>query len=481
MDVKKLFEGLVYRHAPSSAKREDLLITDVITAPRADAGNTLYVCTKTPLRDGRIGMRAAYAAGCRVFLCTHDAAPGDGATVLIADKPEVLLGELAARVHGYPAKRIFTVGVTGTHGKSTTVLFAEQILRLAGRRVAALTSDGLVLNGNLTPRDAIVPDAAELQRMLARMVREGVEIALLELSAYQLSCDVQIGVSFSAVALTALTSRRVGTAAYPDFDTYRTVKEKLIAAGAAVSILPVGVTLLHSTDALRVGAGGEIWAEDVHITRSFFGKLQSHLTLCTKEERIPLILPVMGDFIIDDLLFAIVIARTAGLRFGDILPLLPQLRASGRLECVYDKHGRTVFVDAAYEAEELSLALGALRKICEGRLCVLVGSVGTRSEERRAPLGRVACAFADMVYLTADNPDTEDPVSICDEMRASMKEPLRAVVIPDRRLAILRAACEMRPGDVLLLAGKGNENYQLLGGVREAFSEREILQNAMKD
>lgn len=480
MDVKELFAGLAYRHAPSSAMREDLCLTDVITAPRPDARNTLYVCTKTPLRDGRMGICAAYAAGCRVFLCSHDAAPGDGASVLIADKPEKLLGELAARVHGYPSKRLFTVGVTGTHGKSTTVLFAEQILRLAGRRVAALTSDGLVLNGSLTPREAIVPDAADLQRLLADLVKRGVEVVLLEMSAYQLSHEMQIGTAFSAVALTALTARRVG-GAYPDFATYRAVKEKLTAAGAAVTILPVGVEVLHGGTALRIGAGGDVWGEELRVIRDVSGKLHSCFSLCSKAEQIPITLPVLGDFIVDDLLFAITIARVAGLRLSSVLPILPQLCDTGRMACIYDENGCTVFVDAAYESEELSRALSVLREVCKGRLCVLIGSVGNRAKARRASLGAAACAHADLVYLTADDPDTEDPSAICDEMRAGMREPARSLIIPDRRLAILRAVREMRPGDVLLLAGKGNDAYQLRGGVREPFLEREIVSGAFED
>ncbi len=479
MDVITLLQGVAYRYAPDSAPAGEKKILDVITSPRPDAKNTLYVCTKTPLRDGHADVRMAHACGCRVFLCAHDITPGADATVLITEDPDALLGELSARVHGYPARRLTVFGITGTAGKSSVALMLGHVLQKMGKRVALLTSDGLSLAGELTPPAPIVPDAAEMQRALARMVAKGVEFALLELSAYQLTHHAAAAIPFTAVALTNLTPRYIGRDGYASFAEYRHAKERLLCAETPFAILPAGTEVTHAGRALRIGEGGVIWAEDRVPFAVQADRLGASFTLCTKEQKIPVSLPVIGDLAIENAMIATAFALVAGLELPQIATALAEALPKGRMECVCNKQQRQVFIDAAYEPEDLRVALATLRGACTGRLSVLLGSVGARAKERRAPLGRIACEGADFVYLTADDPDTEDPEGICVEMLGGMAEPSRAVIIPDRRMAILRAVREMRPGDVLLLAGKGSDETQLLGGVRLPFCEREIVQEVL--
>ena len=143
------------------------------------------------------------------------------------------------------------------------------------------------------------------------------------------------------------------------------------------------------------------------------------------------------------------------------------------------KAGRLVYLDTAFCAEDLSHALDTLRSLVKGRLCVLLGSVGGRAKERRSSLGKAACDGADFVYLCADDPDGEDPQSICEQMREGMSEPERCVILTDRRAAIKRAVREMREGDVLLILSKGQEQGQLVQGRYLPFSEREVLAEAL--
>jgi UDP-N-acetylmuramoyl-L-alanyl-D-glutamate--2,6-diaminopimelate ligase len=149
------------------------------------------------------------------------------------------------------------------------------------------------------------------------------------------------------------------------------------------------------------------------------------------------------------------------------------------MECLCASRGRAVFADAAYRPEDVEKALGLLRRHTAGKLTVLLGSVGGRAKARRAPLGRAAERGADLVYLTADDPDTENAEEICLEMAAGFSDPARYVILPDRRGAILRAVRELREGDVLLLCGKGAQQYQLIGGKQLPFCEKEIVEAAM--
>ncbi len=480
MDLTALFEGIEYRFASGSANALPE-IDDVITAPRPDARNTLYVCVNTPLRNGRTGMDAAYAAGCRAFLCTHDAFPGPDATVLLCADPEQVLGVLAARVHGHPARHLTVLGVSGSTGKSSVCLLLREVLVRAGKRVGTVTSDGVWMGEECTPHPVIVPDAADMQRILAKMVAHGVEIALLELSSYQLWHYAAAGTAFLAVALTNFTPRHIGRQEHASLQEYRMAKQRLLDCCAPFSVLPVGAPFQAVGRVLTFGEGGHFSACDVlHGNDSRHGFV-SEFTLCAQGERVQISLPLLGEVFVENALIAAALARVVGLTLSQIADGLCASVAPGRMECVLFDRGRAIYVDSAFLPEDLSVVLEALRKRCTGRLSVLLGSVGGRAHYRRAPLGRTACEHADFVYLTADDPDAEEPTGICLEMQEGMSEPLRSVIVPDRRAAIVRAVREMRPGDVLLLAGKGSAAYQFVAGERLPFCERDIVALAAKE
>ena len=197
MRASELFAGLPLLCAPENVDAE---ITRVVTSPREAGAHTLYVACKTALGNGRFGMEMAFARGCRTFLCANDAYPGEGASVWIAEDPERLLGTLAARLYGHPARGMTVLGITGSAGKSSVALQTVRVLRDFGRRVSALTSDGLDLLGEQSDPSAVVPDAARIQEALWEMARAGTEIAVLELSSYQLAHFAAEGIPFTAVS-----------------------------------------------------------------------------------------------------------------------------------------------------------------------------------------------------------------------------------------------------------------------------------------
>ena len=480
MDLRELLSGLEYRPAPGSVM-PPLEILDVITAPCSDAQNTLYVCVDTPLQNGRTGMEAAYAAGCRAFLCTHDAFPGTEATVLISPEPERMLGVLAARVHGHPARHLAVLGVSGSTGKTSVCLLLREVLERAGKRVGAITSDGVFMDKEHIRCPVIVPNAADIQRTLAKMVSRGIEIAVLELSSYQLWHHAAAGTDFLAVALTNFSPRHIGHREHASLQEYHAAKQRLLDCGAPFSVLPVGNSFRARGRVLTFGEGGDFCAKDLHSISHATRGFGMQLTLCEGADctQVSLCMPTQG--FVENALVVAALARVVGLTLTQTADGLCGASVPGRMECVLFAGGRAVYVDSAFSPEDLSVALDALSGYCEGRLAVLLGSVGERARYRRAELGRTACEHADFVYLTADDPDTEDPVGICTEMQAGMREPLRSVILPDRRAAITRAVREMRPGDLLLLAGKGSAAYQLIAGERLPFCERDIVALAAKD
>jgi UDP-N-acetylmuramyl tripeptide synthase len=185
-------------------------------------------------------------------------------------------------------------------------------------------------------------------------------------------------------------------------------------------------------------------------------------------------LPCAFAFAVQNACVAAATARALGVSLADIAASLSRAVVPGRMECVYAACGRQIYVDCCFDPQDLARALQALAPLTKGRLCVLLGSVGGRAKARRGALSRMACRHADHIYLTADDPDFEDPAAICREMLACMDEPDRAEIIPDREQAVLRAVRDMRRGDVLLLAGKGGVAYQLIRGMRMPLDERAL-------
>lgn len=453
---------------------------------RAADGNTLFVCARFATGDGHNRANAAYAVGCRLFLAERclPSLPDDAA-VLVVEDTKKLLGVLAARCCGHPGRSLTVLGITGSAGKSAVAHTLTALLRRAGRSVASLTTDGVDVNGALRASGSVVPNGADIQEILKEFLDTGVEFAVLELSAYMIEYHAHVAVPFTALLLTNFDPTHIGNGLYPDPIAYRAVKASLFEGGAPFLVFPANFAdfSVNTNGARRFcfGEGGDLQAvgmQPISERRGFGTRFTLHLKSGEKED---VSLPVPGDYAVQNALAAASLALVAGLSLREIAAGLCDCVPSGRLECVGAYEGRYIYTDVAYTGEDLARALDALSPYTRGRLSVLIGSVGGRARERRAPLGEAAVQHADFVYLTADNPDCESPALICEDIMRGMQDRARCCIIPDRRQAIMRAVLEMRPGDTLLLAGKGGERFQLIQGRREALAEREIVAKALLD
>lgn len=480
MKLFELIEDISYRLAGNPSK--DCLAQEIkrVTADYRQSGEgTLFVCTCFATGDGHNSANAAYTAGCRLFLAERNLPLPDDAVVLVVENTKRLLGLLAARCYGHPARSLTVFGVTGTAGKSAIAHTLTALLRRAGRSVASLTTDGVDLNGTLRVADCIVPNGADIQAMLQEFFETGAEFAVLEFSSYMLSNHAHASIPFIALLLSNFAPTHIGKGQHPNLAAYRAAKASLFEGDAPFLAFPANFDDFsvpkRGERRLFFGKDGDLQALD---TKPFMGKrgFGTRFTLCLKNgEKEDISLPVPGDNAVKNALAAASLALIAGLSLKEIVAGLSHHMPKGRLECVGSYEGRYVYVDSAYTGEDLARALETLRPYTKGRLSVLIGSVGGRARERRSSLGKAAADHADFVYLTADNPDSEDATVICEDIMRGMDDPLRCCIIPDRRQAIVRAVLEMRPGDTLLLAGKGGETYQLIRGKKERFSEREIV------
>ena len=476
MKIKALLEDVPYRigwETPDGAEEKE--IEKIVTSCQTGLENALFVCSKASLRDGAAQMRAAYEMGCRHFVSSSDASPGEGSSVWVIEEPDRHLGELAARLYGYPARELTVLGVTGGLHATRTALLLEQILLRAGHRVASVMRAGMRHTGAFLQPGPLLPDALALQTHLAELRRTGVEIAVLELTAHQLAHFAAESIPFTVVLLSDTAFEPTEAQGFSNLLAWEAAQDRLLCAPSSVVILPPEREAACAGRVWRIGR--EVKATDL---TPFFDEKTGHgsrFSLHIGGESATVTLPLPGGFSVTAALGAAAMARLVGVSPSAIASALCEAQLIGYTEYLPLPYGRGVYIDAAYSPAAIAEVLQALRDGCKGRLCVLLGSVGGRAVSRRPLLGEVAERYADAVYLTADDPDAEDPAAICADILRGMKKGERACVIPDRREAILRAVRELRPGDILLLAGKGRDTRQLIGGSRLPFREREIVYN----
>jgi UDP-N-acetylmuramoyl-L-alanyl-D-glutamate--2,6-diaminopimelate ligase len=374
--------------------------------------------------------------------------PEDAVTVVVEDS-EAAGAEIAAALLGFPAEQLTIFGITGALGKSTVAAALADLLSACGKRSAALLTEGVYLDGKLTRFENTVADAVELQYLFASLVGQGVKHVALEISSYMLARgkwkDLPLAATVSTDAKSVLPLREVPS----------------------------------TENAFTYGEGGDCFAEGIRPSR-IKGGFGTRFTLCLAGEKHSVSLPVPGDFALNNALAVALCAHLSGCGAEEIATALSRIAPWGCISLAASVRGRRIYLDAAYTPEALAAALSAMRERTSGKLVLLLGSVGGRAHTRRAALARAAERYADFVYLTADNPDNEDPNAICEEMASHFVYPWQYVILADRAEAIRRAVLELRPDDTLLIAGKAREGYQLVRGKRLPLDEKALVKTAAK-
>lgn len=474
MKIGELFDQLPESKAPALRAIRKKDIRAVTCDPDAADGNSIFVCARTALSDGQYLVHMAYAHGCRVFVVRHDPLLPPDAAVLSSEEPEALLATLATRLAGYPAREMTVFGVCGSAGKTTVILMAEAILAACGRRVGIITPQLVRCADFCLPGTGILPDAPKMQHILGLLHRNGCEIVLAECTSYQLMHHTFAQIPFIATLLVSYDYREIEPGVHRCEQEYREALEALLLAGAPFCFLPAGeMSLRVPENAVRFGAGGNLVAHGVRADKEQ-GRPGRRFAVSFDGQEYPVFLSVPGDFAVKDALAAAELCLLAGEPPAEIFAAFATLSPIGTLELLGEKNGARIYRDSAFTPLSLSRAIETLRAFTKGKLCVLFGSVGARTYRRRAPLA-LSASGADLLYLTADDPDTEDPARICAELARAFPQETHYAVIPDRREAVLQAAENLCPGDLLLLAGKGLYPTQKIMGKVLPFDEKALL------
>lgn len=452
---------------------------------RVSAGD-VFVAVRGLRDDGLRHVGDALARGAAAVVTAPDAdAPPSGAWVT-AEDVRLAAARLAARAWGNPSERLAVLGVTGTNGKTTTTWLARSIWDAAGKSCAVLGTLGAHLPDGSLPQARTTPEAPELQETFARALEQGADAAAVEVSSHALDLRRVDGTRFAAAAFLNLSPEHLdwhGTMEAYGASKLRLFRE-LLAPGYAVAG-PRAIVNGKDPWADRVRAvveGSLVFAvggEDAEVTAHGLRPSEggSVFTLITPGGEAEVTLPLPGLHNVENALAAASLAYVMGIGTRTIARgLSAAVAPPGRFERVHSGRFRA-YVDYAHTEDGVRLALAAAREAAgEGRVIVVLGCGGERDRAKRPGMGRAAAGLSDLAVFTTDNPRSEDPAAIVDEMLAGAGERRdRVRVVMDREEALDFAVKEARPGDVVIALGKGHERVQSVGGVDHPFPEREIL------
>lgn len=424
----------------------------------------------------------ARSRGAKVMVTDRAPVSDPGMPVLVVPDVRAVYARAAARQFA-PQPEV-VVGVTGTNGKSSVVSFVRQLWTASGYNAASLGTVGIETKAGLVPGELTTPDALSLHRDLASLKSQGIDHVAIEASSQGLDQRRVDGVKFSAVAFTNLSRDHLDY--HADMAAYRAAKVRLFSdligeGGAAVINVDdaeyepfMFAALSRGAVVMTIGREGA-WFEIGSIVNDGYGqKVTGRLV----GEPVSFRLPLTGAFQVSNALVALGLAMATGAPADKAIKALGKLQgARGRLELVAEHNGAAIFVDYAHKPVALESALTALRPYARGRLHVVLGAGGDRDTGKRPMMGEIAARLADAVIVTDDNPRTEAPAEIRAAILAAAPD---AHEIADRGKAIASAIKSLEPGDVLLIAGKGHEDYQIIGTTKHHFSDHEVVAETLK-
>ena len=459
-------------------------ITGVQIDSRRVKPGDLFVAMRGTQADGHAFIPKAVAQGAAAVLCEElpaEAAPG--VAYAVVPSTEDAVGPVATLFYGDPSRRLRLVGVTGTNGKTTIATLLYEMFRKMGHRCGLISTVCNYIDGERLPADHTTPDPIELNSLLARMVAEGCEYAFMECSSHAIAQKRIGGLAFAGGIFTNLTRDHLDY--HKTFENYRNAKK------AFFDSLPKGAFAITNAD----DRNGMVMVQNTKATVKTYSTrsmadFRARIVECHFEGMYLEVdgrevgVQFIGKFNVSNLLAVYGAAVMLGKQPDDVLVVTSTLHSvSGRLEPIRSPEGFTAIVDYAHTPDALENVLAAIHEVLggKGRVITVCGAGGNRDKGKRPLMAQEAVRQSDTVIITSDNPRFEDPQDIIADMLAGLdaRQMKKVVSIADRREAI-RTACMMaRKGDVVLVAGKGHEDYQEIRGVKHHFDDKEELRKVM--
>ena len=444
----------------------------------------LFVAMRGTQVDGHKFIPKAVEQGAIAVLCEEISDPKDGVTYVRVADCEDCVGKVATTFYGNPTSHLKLVGVTGTNGKTTIATLLYNMFRQMGHKCGLLSTVCNYVDGKAYPTDHTTPDPIELNLLLAKMVDAGCEYAFMECSSHAIAQKRIGGLTFTGGLFSNLTRDHLDY--HKTFENYRDAKKKFFddLPKTAFAITNAddknGMVMTQNTKATVKTYSTRTMADyTAHIIECHFEGM--YLEMDGHEVGVQFI----GKFNVSNLLAVYGAARMLGKQPEEILIVLSTLKSvAGRLEPIQSSDGYTAIVDYAHTPDALENVLSAIHEVLEGKdgkVITVCGAGGTRDKGKRPLMAQEAVKQSDKVIITSDNPRFEEPQDIINDMLVglSAQQKKKVVAIVDRREAIKTACMLAQKGDVILVAGKGHEDYQDVKGVKHHFDDREECRKAM--
>ncbi len=485
--LSELLQGFDYSIA--SGTIDDADISAVAYDSRKACSGGLFVCIKGAAFDGHEFAEEVALKGVRAIVAERplNLPKRDDLTVILVEDSRYALAFISAAWFDHPAESLKVIGITGTKGKTTSTYLVKSMLEKAGHKVGLIGTIETVIGDEHRPAKNTTPESYLLQETFAEMRERGMDSVVMEVSSQALMLHRTQGFIFDYGVFTNIEPDHIGPNEHKDFEDYLSCKGRLfrqcrvgIVNGDDKHTLKLLMGHSCALESFGMGDENDIHASDVHLIKTP-GALGVGFDIHGKLEMKNVEVSAPGQFSVYNALCAIAIAKDFGVPTDIMRESLKGVHVRGRIEAVKVSDEFSLMIDYAHNAMALKSLLTSLREYEPGRLVCVFGCGGNRSRERRFEMGEVSGQLADFTIITSDNPRFEDPKAIMEDIETGIKKTAgEYIMIEDRKEAIAYAIHNGRPGDVIVLAGKGHEDYQEIKGVKHDMDERVLIKEILE-
>ncbi|MCI5855805.1 MAG: UDP-N-acetylmuramoyl-L-alanyl-D-glutamate--2,6-diaminopimelate ligase [Agathobacter sp.] len=484
MQIKQLLERMEYTLLCGNVETE---ITTLVYDSRKVEKGSVFVCISGTVRDAHDFIPDVVQKGAAVVVVEKNVEYLPGVTYIKVDNSRKALAYMSAAYFGYPAEHIKTIGITGTKGKTTTTYMVKSILDGAGIKTGLIGTIETIIGERHTPSANTTPESFLVQKYFREMVDAGLDAVVMEVSSQALMLDRVAGFVFDIGVFTNLEPDHIGENEHKDFEDYMHCKS-LLFQQCRVGIFNgdsehlEGILKGHTCKVLTFGygSGNDLRAENVELLKDNGALGVKYHVAGMADFDVEVNVP--GTFSVYNSLTAIAICEQFSVSEEKIKNTLKNVHVKGRIELVPVSPHYTIMIDYAHNAMALESLLTTLREYEPGRLVCVFGCGGNRAKSRRYEMGEVSSRLADLTVVTSDNPRNEEPMDIISDILVGVKKENGAyVTIPDRKEAIAYCMKNAQEGDIIVLAGKGHEDYQEIKGVKHHMDERELITDILRE
>lgn len=484
MILRDLLERLEYSCVQGDV---DTAISTLVYDSRKIEKGSVFVCICGAAFDGHEFAVQAAGQGAAAIVVEKDVeVPSDTALIKV-ENTRLALAEMSAAYFGYPAEELTTIGITGTKGKTTTTYMIRAVLEHAGQSTGLIGTIETIIGDEKIPSVNTTPESYVIQESFRKMADAGIQNVVMEVSSQGLMLHRSSGFTFDYGIFTNLAEDHIGENEHKDMDDYIHCKSLLfrqcrqgIINGDDDYVDRIIKDHTCAIETYGMDCSNDIYAE--HIRRiQEPGYLGVSYDLKGKQEY-NVHVDIPGDFTVYNSLAAISLCRHMGISKDDVLSALNEIQVKGRLEIIKTPGDYTLMIDYAHNAMSLESLLTTIRKYDPNKIYCLFGCGGNRAKARRYEMGEVSSNLADLTVVTSDNPRNEEPMDIIQDILIGVhKGPGEYVTIPDRKEAIRYCMEHAGKDDIVILAGKGHEDYQEIKGVKHHMDERDLIQEIIEE